>query len=624
MVTGASSSPPGWRVSEPVAAALIAVLLGACSAATPPESIADAPSPPPDEGPPAEDTRPPGPCDGLSDGAPCDDGTVCTVGDLCVLGFCVGESVVCDAAGATPCSPTVCDPLTGCAMVELPDGAPCDAPCFVTAECVAGDCVGRAGTEIACPPPSDPCVESIGCSPVTGLCTEPRYRLACPEAAVCTQVGESLGCLERDGAQCRPCRADADCADDAGQPWVCRPLPAPIASELGTPEDQGSYCQRACAAAAPCPTGLVCTSGFCAPPAGEACRCDAAWSSLGFDTACATTNEHGRCEGRRRCAPGGLTTCDAPVPSPERCNGVDDDCDGVVDSPDSCGALGACCLPNGGCDSHYFQSCLALGGRYAGDGVACSGAGVVAGCGAYQGACCASGCQLTDAADCPSAFAGDGTSCPVCAEPLPVGACCTPTGGCSIRVASACLLGGGDTPGVWRGVGSTCDTANCQPVGACCLPGGDCLALDEAACVAQGGGWDGDAECTGGSCPVPAGQGACCTAAGACAVLDESFCKSLPGQFLPNEPCAGQCQSDVGGACCDLLGNCAGIAIGQCDASFASWKGTDATCPAACDAPMGACCVGLFCYPDLSEDQCDAVAGVWSGSGSQCTGSCVN
>ena len=623
----------GWALGLPwlarqLASTVALMLLNACAGEAVTTSVApdDASAPPQGDGPQLEDIRPPGPCDGLADGAPCDDGTVCTTGDVCVLGFCVGEALQCDVTASTPCTPSLCDPVLGCVNRELPDGAACNANCFVTAECLGGECVGLAGAEITCPPSNDPCVESIGCSPDSGQCSEPRYRLACPEAAICAQVGESLACLERDGALCRPCRGDDECADDAGQPWACRALPAPIVAESGTAADQGTYCQRACNRSAPCPTGLVCSAGFCSPPPGEACRCDATWSSLGFDTACATTNEHGRCEGRRRCAPGGLTSCDAPVPGPERCNGVDDDCDGVLDHPSACGASGACCLPNGTCESHYFQSCLALGGRYAGDGIACSGPGVVASCGAFPGACCASGCDQTAAADCPAAFGGDGTSCAVCAQPLPTGACCTPAGECSVGVASACLYGAGagGHPGVWSAAGSSCETANGQPVGACCGPGGDCLALDEAACVGQGGGWDADAKCKGGSCPVPAGQGACCTTAGACAVLDEAFCKSLPGQYLPNEPCAGQCQSDVGGACCDLLGNCAGVAIDECDPSFSTWKGTDAMCPTACDTEKGACCVGLFCYPDLSSDQCQAVLGTWFGSGSQCTGSCVD
>lgn len=48
-------------------------------------------------------------------------------------------------------------------------------------------------------------------------------------------------------------------------------------------------------------------------------------------TQCYKENSAGLCTGQRTCESGVLSACDAPVPAPETCNGVDDDCNGVVD-----------------------------------------------------------------------------------------------------------------------------------------------------------------------------------------------------------------------------------------------------------------------------------------------------
>ena len=46
---------------------------------------------------------------------------------------------------------------------------------------------------------------------------------------------------------------------------------------------------------------------------------------------CEAANELGACTGFQRCSATYLAACDAPTPSIERCNGVDDDCDGLID-----------------------------------------------------------------------------------------------------------------------------------------------------------------------------------------------------------------------------------------------------------------------------------------------------
>lgn len=78
----------------------------------------------------------------------CDDGDLCTTGDRCDNGTCVGEQIAC---ASFPCMSGVCDPLTGgCVQTAVDDGGECDDghPCTVGDSCVSGNCVPG-------PPPDD-------------------------------------------------------------------------------------------------------------------------------------------------------------------------------------------------------------------------------------------------------------------------------------------------------------------------------------------------------------------------------------------------------------------------------------------------------------------------------------
>ena len=72
--------------------------------------------------------------------ADCDDNNACTVGEACVGGACTaGQPAVC-AGDGNPCSDEVCDPLLGCVFPS--NGAPCDDgnACTVGDACNAGAC----------------------------------------------------------------------------------------------------------------------------------------------------------------------------------------------------------------------------------------------------------------------------------------------------------------------------------------------------------------------------------------------------------------------------------------------------------------------------------------------------
>jgi len=105
--------------------------------------------------------------------------------------------------------------------------------------------------------------------------------------------------------------------------------------------DEG-LAERDCArenAAGRCEGSEVCAGGAWAcdapEPSAEDCNgidddCDGQTDEDQFDRACAADNEFGHCEGSEHCTPDGWD-CDAAVPAEEDCNGADDDCDGQTD-----------------------------------------------------------------------------------------------------------------------------------------------------------------------------------------------------------------------------------------------------------------------------------------------------
>src|SRR5205814_1077041 len=85
--------------------------------------------------------------------------------------------------------------------------------------------------------------------------------------------------------------------------------------------------------------------------------------------------------------------------------------------------------------------------------------------------------------------------------------------------------------GVYRGDGVTCAAANCPPPpsGACCFPSGSCSVLTQAACTFQGGTYAGDnVTCVAANCPQP---GACCMTDSSCVILTSAMCTTAGGIY---------------------------------------------------------------------------------------------
>ena len=215
----------------------------------------------------------------------------------------------CLASGAC-----VCRTATDCpAALSCIDGR-CQSPEAVTGtrefgslcdrdvECGSGRCIAAGdGSYGRCTQScEDTCPDGWACrtdaiNPSQGLCYEDQFRLC----AACTGPED---CGAGGSGQCSNGVCTADCAR--------------------TPCPDGYACVEVAPGASQCVAASACG---CGPGAG------------GRAEACRQSNEFGTCWGEVRC---GASSCDAPTPRAEVCNGVDDDCDGLVDADDPSVAIG--------------------------------------------------------------------------------------------------------------------------------------------------------------------------------------------------------------------------------------------------------------------------------------------
>jgi len=185
-------------------------------------------------------------------------------------------------------------------------------PCETDDECLSGYCVQ---------------------TPQGGVCTA-ECDGVCPEGWSCALHKESLPdsvfiCVLPHMNLCKPCALNEDClinGADAGESCI-------------TYGPEGSFCGGECADDAGCPDGYQClqvedvtgqAASVCMLTDGE-CLCAALFIEEMAATACAVENQYGSCQGTRQCTAEGLSPCEAKTPSEEMCNGSDDDCDGEID-----------------------------------------------------------------------------------------------------------------------------------------------------------------------------------------------------------------------------------------------------------------------------------------------------
>ena len=128
----------------------------------------------------------------LPTGSSCEDGSLCTTGDSCIRGVCVGGPPPnCD--DSNPCTASTCVPDKGCVPANVANGTPCPSPsnpCSAKDTCVQGACTSGVATLCS---DSNPCTAD-GCNVVgtptqpSAVCTHgtlPNFTSCGPNGAVC-------------------------------------------------------------------------------------------------------------------------------------------------------------------------------------------------------------------------------------------------------------------------------------------------------------------------------------------------------------------------------------------------------------------------------------------------------
>ena len=253
-----------------------------------------------------------------NEGFPCQNDDLCTVGDLCEKGECLG-GVPANCNDGDVCTDDVCEPSVGCQNV--PNDAPCDDGdlCTLDDYCEAGLC--QHGPEKDCVD-GNPCTDD-SCDPGSGCAYLPN-QAPCDDLNACTEDGLCTG------GTCVPGKAvDCDdgsvCTDDS-----CDPLSG----------CQYTFNAAPCADGNPCTTEDTCVQGLCL---GQPADCDD--GNLCTDDACdpdsgcvntpntAPCNDGNACTmnetcGGGTCAPGAPVVCNDGNPC------TDDACDPL----DGCGS----------------------------------------------------------------------------------------------------------------------------------------------------------------------------------------------------------------------------------------------------------------------------------------------
>ncbi len=147
--------------------------------------------------------------------APCDDGDVCTIGDHCLLGECLGQgTLLCD--DKNPCTDDACLPASGCSFTPNQVACNDNNPCTTGDQCNNGQCATTGWldcnddnicTTDYCQPPNG-CVNEANLNP----CDDGN---ACTIADTCSQgtcqPGAPLVCNDNDNCTTDSCGPEGNC-----------------------------------------------------------------------------------------------------------------------------------------------------------------------------------------------------------------------------------------------------------------------------------------------------------------------------------------------------------------------------------------------------------------------------
>ena len=302
-----------------------------------------------DDNPCTEDVCPNRTCTHVptADGTSCHLG-LCSTGGTCQSGLCTGGTPA-DCDDHNPCTVDACDPAVGCthAPLNCDDGNLCtrdicdpgSGVCLHIASvdqcddhngCTADSCDPALGCQhIDACDDGNACTRDV-CLPGTNQCIHtPADGTACDDGNPCT-FGDTCGLDAAGRPVCVgtpevPCGDDGDpCTDDFIDPATCECVHPPRSCDDDDPCTVDTCSASGCAhAPLACDDGDACTADSCDHATG-ACAHQPVSSPVSCGIgACRRTVD--------ACAGGVPQECVPGQPSPEICNGVDDDCDGLVD-----------------------------------------------------------------------------------------------------------------------------------------------------------------------------------------------------------------------------------------------------------------------------------------------------
>ena len=199
----------------------------------------------------------------------CDDNDLCTIDSCDGVAGCNHSSIADLCTDTNPCTDEACDPASGCVFPF--NDAPCDdqSLCTTGDQCFEGACLG------ALVPVDDanPCTDDT-CDPATGP-AHVANAVPCDDGDACTLGDQCADSACAAGAGVPECDDENLCTDDACEPaegCVFTPNSAPCDDETAcTSEDQcaGGACGGV---AVDCDDGDACTSDWCDPV--EGCKSD--------------------------------------------------------------------------------------------------------------------------------------------------------------------------------------------------------------------------------------------------------------------------------------------------------------------------------------------------------------
>ncbi len=457
-------------------------------------------------------------------GTSCDDGSVCTGGDSCADGSCVGKVLPCDDNNV--CTLDVCDSKAGCGFSPQ-DGGPCDDGnvCTKPDACKSGSCVGGAnacqcktGADCAALEDGDVCNGTLICE--ANLCVvDSKTVVVCAAPEMCTtrtcepKTGACVSQPVADGAVCGgdvlcggvgscakgTCAGTSGCADDGN---VCTSVSCDGKGACVTAALNGT-----CSDGESCTIGDACANGTCVPGT-NACECKEDLDCLGFD-------DDDLCNGTWACGANGK--CALDLTSVVTCPASTDPCVSQV-----CAAKTGACEPK---NQPNGASCA--------DSDACTTAEQC-----FNGKCAKQSISCDDKNTCTS------DSCDA-----KKGCVNTPVGGIT-----------------------TCDDGDpCTPVsicqgGTCFAPINTCFCQNNGDCSDDGNLCNGTPTCQGGQCKTAPGSVVTCDTSGDGDCVT-SQCVPVTGKCaqvpkLPGTSCNDGSACTAGDVC--TLGSCVGIPFG-CD-----------------------------------------------------------